>query len=584
MNRRKTVILLFLLVFITEKLYASGGEDGEVNWFFLAIGLLGGLALFLYGMEKMSDGLKKSAGKQMRNILSKLTNNRFIALGIGAFVTMVIQSSSATTVMLVSFVQSGLMNFSQSLGVILGANIGTTFTAQLIAFKLTDYAVLMIAIGFAFRIFSKKEGLKSLGDTVLGFGLLFYGMKLMSSSMAPLRTYTEFIEILKHLEYPITGIIIGLIFTALIQSSSAFTGIVILLAQQNLITLEAGIPLIIGANIGTCVTAGISSIGTTREAKRVALVHTFYRIIGALIFVFWIPYFAKLVNMFGAVPAREIAIAHTIFNTGIALLFIPFIGITAKLMIKILPPKEEKEVYLETHYLTDKVLQTPQPAIDLAIAEIARAAKILSRMLEAIIMPFTLKKIPNDKYHPELKLIEALNMREEEIDYLEHEIADFLIKLSREGLGKQQVSEVFGLLSIINDIESVGDIIFDDMIPLIKEKEALESDFSSKGKEELIKYHIKISKQLSRLRGVFEKKDSINAVKILVKGEKYTVLETKYLKRHFDRIYKGKEKTVITHKVHIDLFDSLKQIGVYLENIAKTIAETSPFGSVITNK
>jgi len=218
----------------------------------------------------MSDGLKKSAGNKMRAILAALTQNRVIAFIVGAFVTMVIQSSSATTVMLVSFVQAELMGFAQAMGVILGADIGTTITAQLIAFKLTDYALVMIIIGFIVRMLGKTDYVKHMGDALLGFGILFFGMKLMSDAMKPLRTYPEFIDLMKGLENPLAGLLIGTAFTALIQSSSAFTGIVIVLSQQQLITLETGIPLIFGANIGTCITAGFASIGMSRDAKRVA--------------------------------------------------------------------------------------------------------------------------------------------------------------------------------------------------------------------------------------------------------------------------------------------------------------------------
>ena len=294
------------------------------------MGLLGGLVLFLYGMEKMSEGLKKSAGKGMRKILSALTNNRIIGLAVGAFVTMVIQSSSATTVMLVSFAQAKLLTFGQTLSVILGANIGTTVTAQLIAFKVTDYAFLMIIIGFALTIFSKKDSYKYLGESLLGFGILFLGMKIMSDAMYPLRDYEPFIALMKNLENPVYGFIIGAVFTALIQSSSAFTGIVIVLAQQGLLTLDAGIPLLFGANIGTCVTAGLASLGASREAKRVALAHVIFNTAGAVIFLFWIPYFADIVRWISPVSdaegmeklasetPRQIANAHTLFNVSVA--------------------------------------------------------------------------------------------------------------------------------------------------------------------------------------------------------------------------------------------------------------------------
>ena len=329
----------------------------------------------------------------MRSILAALTANRVIGLIVGAFVTMVIQSSSATTVMLVSFVQADLMTFAQSLGVILGADIGTTITAQLIAFKLTDYALLMIAIGFAFRMFAKNDNLKSIGDVLLGFGILFFGMKLMGDAMKPLRTYPGFINLMKGLENPFLGLLIGTAFTALIQSSSAFTGIVIVLAQQGLLTLEAGIPLVLGANIGTCITAGLASIGTSREAKRVALAHVVFKVVGVLLFIFWIPALAHIIQTiaekFGSDTARQIANAHTIFNVGLALVFLPFTAIFAGLLLKILPREEKvKGVIPAIWYLDESMIATPGFAIGLARTEVLRMATILGRMLRAVIIPF----------------------------------------------------------------------------------------------------------------------------------------------------------------------------------------------------
>ena len=247
-----TALLLLLLLTFSSTLYAAGSESSkDISIFLLLTGLLGGMGMFLYGMEMMSDGMKMTAGNSMRVILEKLTSNKFLAVFVGAFVTMVIQSSSATTVMLVSFVNSGLLNFAQALGVILGSNIGSTVTAQIVAFKVTDYALLLIAFGAMMSLFSKKETVKNLGFVILGFGLLFYGMKVMSDTMKPLRTDPTFNSILTSFENPFLGIMAGAIFTALVQSSSATTGIVITLASGGSITLEAGIPLIFGANIGT---------------------------------------------------------------------------------------------------------------------------------------------------------------------------------------------------------------------------------------------------------------------------------------------------------------------------------------------
>jgi phosphate:Na+ symporter len=576
-------------------------KPGEISWAFLVIGLLGGLALFLYGMEKMSEGMKKSAGNKMRSILAALTKNRVIGLLVGALVTMVIQSSSATTVMLVSFVQAELMSFAQSLGVILGADIGTTITAQLIAFKLTDYALLMIAVGFGLRMFAKQDNIRHVGDVILGFGILFFGMKLMSDAMTPLRTYPGFIELMHGLENPLLGLLVGTLFTALIQSSSAFTGVLIVLAQQQLITLEAGIPMLFGANIGTCITAGLASIGMSREAKRVALAHVIFKIAGVLLFIFWIPSFADIIRSiavtFGADIARQIANAHTIFNVSLGLVFLPFTAIFAALILRLLPDKvEEKHLKPATWHLEESAIATPAIAIDLVRSEISRMAKILERMLRAIIIPFMsdanlikkqglpktetnllLEEIPTrDEIYPQLSLLEGLDMREEKIDFLEEKVGDYLIQIGRQELSDSETNEVFGMTSIVNDMESIGDIIHRIMMPLIEKKQALARDFSDEGKEELMIFHVKICKQIGRLRDIFAETDPQKALKIMAKEEKYLDLEARYRSRHLQRFLQQRKETAETHEVHMELLDLLKQINFYAGNIAKTILHTIP--------
>ncbi len=484
LNKQIKLLFIFFIasLFFANTLFA-GGSPVEISWGFLIIGLFGGLAIFIFGMEMMSEGMKKSAGNKMRAILAALTKNRVIALIVGAFVTMVIQSSSATTVMLVSFVQAELMGFSQAIGVILGANIGTTITAQLVAFKLTDYALLMIITGFLMRFLAKNDNIRFTGEAILGFGFLFFGMKLMGDSMQPLRTYQGFIDIMKGLENPLIAVLVGSVFTGIIQSSSAFTGIVIVLAQQQMITLEAGIPMILGANIGTCFTAGLASIGTARDAKRVAIVHVIFNTLGAALFIFWIPAFADIIRTiaakFNSDTARQIANAHTLFNVSLALIFLPFTAIFARLAYRILPDKvEEKGIEPVTRHLDKSMISTPVLAIDSARSEISRMAKILERMLDAVIVPFIYEKPGPDKHNPQLSLLEGIEMREKKIDFLETRIGDYLLQITRQEMSDEQASEVYGMISIIKDMESIGDIIHNKMIPLIDRKKALDRDFS----------------------------------------------------------------------------------------------------------
>lgn len=582
----KAKLLFAIVINSSGFLYAEGISTNAINWGFLTMGLFGGLSLFLYGMAKMSDGLKKAAGNQMRNILATLTKNRVVALFVGAFVTMVIQSSSATTVMLVSFVQANLMTYVQSIGIILGANIGTTITAQLVAFKLTDYALLMITVGFTLTVFSKKESLRHIGEAILGFGILFFGMKIMSDSMYPLRSFQPFIDTMKGLENPFFGLMIGAAFTALIQSSSAFTGIVIVLAQQGLLTLEAGIPLILGANIGTCVTAGLASIGTIREAKRVAIAHVLFNIGGVMIFVWLIPPLAELVRSLSSVSGlsgmeklaaetpRQIANAHTIFNISVGLIFLPFTGILAKQVYRLLPRIEEtKGIKPALWHLDDSQIATPAIAVKLAQTEMLRMIKILSRMLDACFHPFINDEPKQDEVYAQLSLIDGIDMREEKIDFLEEHITNYLFQVSRGELNALQAEEAFSLISMADNMESVGDIIHRNIVPLIYKKQALKEPFSKEGEKELVAFHTKVMKQMSRLSEAFSKLNLELAQKVLNKDIKYQNLEAEYRQAHMKRVQKEKTKSVETHEVHMELMDMLKQINVYIGNIAKTITD-----------
>ena len=588
------ILMLIPFVLFSIPAYAAADAMKEISWFFLVVGLAGGLAFFLYGMEMMSEGMKRSTGDKLRSILAALTQNRIVGLIAGAFVTCVIQSSSATTVMLVSFVQAGLMSFANSLAVILGADIGTTITAQLIAFKLTDYALMMIAIGFGMQMLSKNENTRNIGNVILGFGILFFGMKLMSDAMKPLRTYPAFIGVLEGLENPLLGILAGAIFTAVVQSSSAFTGVVIVLAQQGLITLEAGIPMIFGANIGTCVTAGIASIGMSREAKRVAMAHVIFKIGGVLLFIFWIPTFADLIRMianhFGSGTARQVANAHTIFNVTLALIFLPFTAMFGKIIFKFLPDKQQElELKPAVAYLDNNMIGTPVLAINLARAEISRMAKLLERMLRAIIIPFMsdpnlirqeetlepeekemlLKEVPSrDEFFPQLSLIEGLDMREEKIDFLQKRIKDYLLAVSREKVSASQANEIYGMVSIVKDMESIGDIVHRNMLPLVAKKQVIELDFSEEGKEELMIYHEKVCRQIKLLKEAFAQKDLDKADQIMNSERKYLDLESQYRVRHLERLLSEKSETVKTHEVHLELMDLMKQIIVYSSNIA----------------
>ena len=571
--------LIFILLIFTQSSYlyaGSSSSNNEISLFLIITGLLGGLGMFLYGMEMMSDGMKMTAGDSMRSILEKLTSNRYIAVFIGAFVTMVIQSSSATTVMLVSFVNSGLLGFTQALGVVLGSNIGSTVTAQIVAFKITDYALLLIAAGSIMSLFAKKDTVKHLGFVILGFGLLFYGMKVMSDTMKPLRSDPTFNSILTSFENPFLGILAGAIFTALVQSSSATTGIVITLASGGSITLEAGIPLILGANIGTCITALLAGLNASRDAKRVAIGHVTFNVIGVLLFCFWIPTFADFVSQTSDNIPRQIANAHTIFNIVATVIFIPFTPFISRTIINYFPDKEEKRNIEKPAILNldENVLNQPAAAINSAQAEISGVVGLMERVIGSLVRPFIEEsKEMQDIENPDIDLKTGLHQRIEKISFLNKNISNYLINVSRKDLTVKQSQEVFSLVTAVNYLSSINNTVKLRFDSLVFKKEGLNEHFSDDGQEEIFMYHSKLLKQVKRLNKFFSKYDRAKAAKIMEKGEQYRDLEEKYRLEHFKRVSGDVAESVATHEIHIELMDMLKQINTLIELIASSLLE-----------
>ena len=562
--------------FLIYKVFAR-----KTNWVFLLIaGLIGGLGLFLLGMNMMSDGMQNAAGDRMRAIISRITHNRFIAVGVGTFVTMVIQSSSATTVMLVSFVYSKLVKFRQTIGVILGAGIGTTITVQLIAFKITDYSLLIIGLGFILNFLFSSTKVKNIGKSILGFGILFFGMQIMSDSMYPLRSFSPFIESIVKLENPLLGILAGTIFTALIQSSAAFIGIMIILATQGLLSLEASIALMLGANIGTAITAILASIKTDREAKQVALAHTLIKVIGVLIFLFWIPQFAEFVRIISPKSAlsndefsilaetvpRQIANAHTVFNIVLTCLILPFTNAFAKLIEKILPIRITEQAVLKTVYLDYGMVKNSSLALSLAKKETLRMGRLVQNMSEEIIIPYLVKKT---------EVLNDIKQKEEEVNFLRDQINDYILKITRENLNEERVNESFQLLYTVKEFEQIADIVSTTMISKAERWSKMDFNFSTEGKDEIIKYHTKTQKQLSRALEVFESVNLEKAKAMKEKYRQYRNMEIELEKQHFERLKNEIVETISSSKTHIELMTMLRAINGHATNIARILLKWS---------
>ncbi len=411
---------------------------------------LGGLALFLYGMQLMGDGLQQAAGQKLQKILEALTGVAFVGVILGALVTAILQSSSATTVMTVGLVNAGLMTLKQAFGIIMGANVGTTITAQLIAFKLTDYITIILFIGFALQAFSKKTRGKYWGQVLLGFGILMLGMSMMGQAVLPLKQYQGFVDFIANFSSnPFLAVGVGIVMTVLIQSSSATIGILMAMASQGLIPLEGAIPVLLGDNIGTCITAILAAARANYTAKRVALAHVLFNTIGCIIFIVFMNLFIKLVVEISPANdiARQIANAHTAFNILNTIIFLPFVGYFIKFVEKIMPEKGEK-ISRRPVYLDETMLATPSVAITLAEKEVVRMGKLARRNLEVAL------ECINE--YDEEKVAYVLE-REPIVDKLEEEITVYLTKLAEAQMGEALSARHTGLLHACNDIERIGD-------------------------------------------------------------------------------------------------------------------------------
>lgn len=448
--------------------------NSPIDWFTLSMGLFGGLALFLFGIDQLSSGLKAVAGVRMSDILARFTRNRFLGALTGAVVTAILNSSSVTTVLVVGFITAGIMTLQQSLGVIMGANIGSTMTAQIVAFNITQYALLPVAVGFAFMFLGKTEQTQKLGLVIFGLGLLFGGMGVMSEAMYPLRSYEPFIELMAQLENPILGIVVGAVFTGLVQSSAATTGIAIVMASEGLLTLPAGIALALGSNIGTCMTALLAAIGKPVPAKRAAAAHILFNVIGVLI---WIPLIGLLADWVVAIsPAypelvgkarlaeeapRQIANAHTLFNLANTVAFIWVTGPFARLVKRVVPETPEvSKTFIEPKFLDEALLDTPSLALNAARMEIQHLGSIATRMVREVGPAIRSRSMVQ---------IDALEKMDDQVDVLHAAITGYLSDIHKRGLTEEETDQFLRILRGADEVERIGDVVESDLVPVARE-------------------------------------------------------------------------------------------------------------------
>ena len=447
------------------------------------LSLAGGLGLFLYGMHIMSDAIEKAAGEKLRSILEFFTKNKYTGMLVGIIFTAIVQSSSACTVMVVSFVNSGLMNLFQAAGVIFGANIGTTVTSQLVSFNLSEYAPAFLFLGVVGVMFCKNKKIIKISEVILGFGILFMGLSVMSSAMAGLREDPGVRSLLQSLESPLLGILVGLVLTAIIQSSSVTVSIVLLMCTQGLLTLDISLFIILGCNIGSCGSALLASLAGKKDAKRAAMIHFLFNVIGStivyVIFKLGMPWIIDMLHKIsGADLGRCVANAHTMIKVFQVIILLPFSSWIVKLTYKIIPGEEKKVNYRDSYqleYIGDKVLFNPATALVNVINEIERMAYLsnenLNRAMNALI---TLDK--DD--------IEEVYEVEKNINFLNKSITDYLVKVNQENLPIEDKKSLGALLHVVNDIERIGDHA-ENVADAAKRREELDVDFSKDAIREL---------------------------------------------------------------------------------------------------
>jgi phosphate:Na+ symporter len=524
-----------------------------------ALPVLGGLGLFLYGMNIMGTGLEKAAGEKLKRLIEILTNNRLMGVLVGTLVTMIMQSSSATTVMVVGFVNAGLMNLSQAVGVIMGANIGTTITAQLIAFDLADVAPLAVAIGVGIWLTSSKRRFKNLAEILIGFGILFIGMDMMGSGLKPLANNPVFSNIMTRLNDPFLGVIVGFGLTTLIQSSSASIGLLQTLASLGLIDIKMAFPILFGDNIGTTTTALISSVGANRTAKRAAVIHFLFNLIGTLIFVLIlrIPIEAIVLKISPYDVKRQIANAHTLFNMINTILLLPFGNLLIKAAEKFVPGEDKGVETSELKYLDSRILETPSIALGQVVKEVYRMAKIVEDNFKSSYLAFVNK---------DEELTQQVFSTEKIINQLETDILQFLVKLSNKPLNESQHVQVNALINMINDIERVGDHA-DNIAELAQVSIENNLPFSDIAMKELENIFNKTFEAYKNATEAFHEEDFEKAKMVLKLEEEVDRLEKEYRENHIDRL---NNMLCLPHSgvIFLDFLSNLERISDHSSNIS----------------
>ena len=536
------------------------------------LSLIGGLGLFLYGMTVMGESIEKAAGAKMRSFLDFFTKNRFIGMLFGMLFCAIVQSSSATTVMVVSFVNAGLMNLVQAAGVIMGANVGTTITSQLVAFNLSQAAPVFLMLGVIVTMFCKNNKVKQIGEVVLGFGVLFMGLSLMSGSMEGMKESPFVVELLHGINNPFLGILIGFVITAIIQSSSVTVSIVLLMAQQGLLPLWICFYIILGCNIGSCTTALLASISGNKDAKRAAMIHFLFNVLGTIVIAAillvgesWVE--AGIRGISGDNIGRCVANAHTFFKVFQVIILFPFAKWIVKLTYFFVPDKagKEKQEGFQLEYIGPSSVFSPNTAVVEVTKELERMGHIaVENLIKAV----------NVLIKPEDKIIEEVYETEQQINYMNHAITDYLVKISQSTLPIDDMKNIGGLFHVVNDIERIGDHAENaaDSAVLRKEKNI---SFSKEAEAELLEMLHRVIKITNYSIDMFSNNSKEHLQEILDLENGIDQMERDLQEAHVERLKKGKCKQE-AGMIFSDIISGLERVADHATNIAFSILDEEP--------
>ena len=541
--------------------------------------MAGGLGLFLFGMELMSDSIEKVAGARLRRILEIFTTNRFMGMIVGIIFTGIIQSSSACTVMVVSFVNSGLMNLYQAAGVILGANIGTTITSQLVSFNLSKIAPLILLVGVVVMMFTKKEKVRKVAEVVVGFGILFVGLSTMSQAMANMKNEPQVVNLLMSLKNPFLATLMGFALTAIIQSSSVTVSIVLLLANQDLLPLPITLYIILGCNIGACATAMLASMTGKKDAKRAALIHLLFNIIGTVII--YIALFVagdqivELIKSISADNGRFVANAHTLIKIAQVIMLFPFTGWLVKMTYLIVPGEDQKVGYRESYqlkYIGDKVVFNPATEVVEVVKELERMASLaeenLNRAMNALI---TLDE----------EDIEEVYEVEKNINFLNHAITDYLVKINQTTLPIEDLNSLGALFHVVNDIERIGDHA-ENVADAARQRKEEGVSISKEAQKELGDMLEMVNKIIRYAVEMFAKSDETHMQEIITLEDQVDEKERELQKKHVERLTKG-ECSPEAGMIFSDIVSGLERVADHATNIAFAITTEEEMDEGKTN-